>query len=88
MSLWASHPLVHLPPSQGHVESARARFATAQRMAPQRFEPFVNGALAAKAAGNMAEAYALATRALDVNPEHGDTQKLLAHLQWKLGTML
>ena len=48
----------------------------------------MNGALAAKAAGNMAEAYALATRALDVNPEHGDTQKLLAHLQWKLGTML
>ena len=67
------------------TESAQAIFSSAQESAPQLFQPYFNGALLAYKLGNFQGAFAMVSRALEINKEHTDStelQKMLArHFQ-------
>uniref|UniRef100_A0A7S3UNH3 UDP-N-acetylglucosamine--peptide N-acetylglucosaminyltransferase SPINDLY n=1 Tax=Heterosigma akashiwo TaxID=2829 RepID=A0A7S3UNH3_HETAK len=64
-----------------NIEAARAAFKTAQGLAPFAYEPFYNGALIAYKLGEFQEAHATCARALEIYPDHTDSQELLQILK-------
>ena len=66
---------------KGNIDAARSNFRTVQSIAPHMFEPFFNGALLAYKLGDFQEAYDLASKALEIFPEHHDSMELLKQLR-------
>ncbi|KAL1528340.1 hypothetical protein AB1Y20_009694 [Prymnesium parvum] len=66
---------------KGNIDAARASFRTVQNLAPHLFEPFFNGALLAYKLGDFQESFDLASKALEIFPEHHDSIELLKLLR-------
>ena len=66
---------------RGHVESARAFFATAASLAPHMFEPAYNTAHLAERIGDLQTSYVVVQKALKNFPEHNDSGELLKQLK-------
>jgi tetratricopeptide repeat protein 8 len=62
---------------RGNVEAARAHYAAAQRVGAWMYEPWYNGALLAWRCGDVAGAYAQASKALALFPAHSDSKELV-----------
>jgi tetratricopeptide repeat protein 8 len=64
---------------KGNGDAARAHYASAQRCGGEwLYEPWYNGALLAWRQGDVAGAFAQATRALEIFPAHTDSKDLVA----------
>ena len=66
---------------RGHVESARAFFATSASLAPHMFEPGYNTAHLAERIGDLQTSYVVVQKALKNFPEHNDSVELLKQLK-------
>ena len=70
---------------KSRIESAQAIFLNAQETAPHLFQPYFNGALLAYKLGNFQGAFAMVSKALEINQGHNSSaelQKILArHFQ-------
>jgi tetratricopeptide repeat protein 8 len=69
---------------KGNAEAARAHYAAAQRAGEWLYEPWYNGALLAWRGGDVAGAFAQATRALAIFPGHTDSKDLVAQCRTAL----
>jgi len=69
---------------KGNTEAARAHYATAQKCGEWLYEPWYNGALLAWKLGDVAGAFAQATRSLAIFPAHTDSKDLVAQCKTAL----
>ena len=72
---------------QGNDKIALTHFRSAQKLAPQAYEPWYNGALVSLRTGNLEDCYMQAQCAIEAFPDHSDTQDLLKQLQTQFNAL-
>jgi tetratricopeptide repeat protein 8 len=72
---------------KGNDSLAKSSFKTGQRAGEHVFELFYNGALLAFKTGEFQESFDLAKRALEIFPDHSDSQELLKQLKNHFSTL-
>jgi len=71
---------------KGNDQNALSHASTAQRIAPWLYEGWYNGALCSLRTGDMQAAYTQCKKALEIFPEHSDSQELLSQIQHEILT--
>lgn len=72
---------------QGNDKIALTHFQSAQKLAPQAYEAWYNGALVSLRTGNLEDCYKQAQCAIEAFPDHSDTQDLLKQLQTQFNAL-